>query len=68
MKSDRELSCPLLPPRPAPGMPPWAPRLPSMLLCLFLLLRRLFLAGLTHGLSGFPFLLRSFFLMLDSEL
>lgn len=49
-------------------MPPWAPRLPSMLLCLFLLLRRLFLAGLTHGLSGFPFLLRSFFLMLDSEL
>lgn len=45
-----------------------APWLPSTEQGFFLLLRLLFLAGLIQGLSGFPFLLRNFFLMLDSEL
>lgn len=42
--------------------------LPSTLLGFLLFLRRLFLAGLTQGLSGLPLRLRNFFLMLDSEL
>ena len=45
-----------------------APGLPSTEQGFFLLLRLLFLAGLIQGLSGFPFLLRNFFLTLDSEL
>ena len=45
-----------------------APCLPNTEQGFFLLLRLLFLAGLIQGLSGFPFLLRNFFLTLDSEL
>ena len=53
---------------PPPGVLRVAPCLPSAGQGFFLLLRLLFLAGLIQGLSGFPFLLRNFFLMLDSEL
>lgn len=55
-------------PHPGPGPRRGAPHLPSTQLCFFLFLRRLFLAGFTQGLSGFPLLLRNFFLTLDSEL
>lgn len=51
-----------------PSPAPWAPRSPSPPLGFLLPLRLLLLAGLTQGLSGFPFLLRNLFLILDSEL